>query len=118
LLDFLPRFSDILPAALDHSSSSRLLATVFARSLQGARSCSVIRGFGCPTPPLLVQFVDFARVLLGPGAAMDKGKRAKVEEEDVSELDAELVQAIEKLQEVQDELERVCRFSFPLQQFC
>ncbi|KAG0556477.1 hypothetical protein KC19_11G056200 [Ceratodon purpureus] len=37
---------------------------------------------------------------------MDKGKRAKVEEEE-SELDAELVQAIEKLQEVQDELERV-----------
>ncbi len=46
---------------------------------------------------------------------MDKGKRAKVEEEDGSELDAELVQAIEKLQEVQDELERVRRFfSFPL----
>jgi template-activating factor I len=38
---------------------------------------------------------------------MDKGKRAKVEEEEGSELDAELVQAIEKLQEVQDELERV-----------
>jgi hypothetical protein len=38
---------------------------------------------------------------------MDKGKRAKVEDEDASELDAELVQAIEKLQEVQDELERV-----------
>lgn len=38
---------------------------------------------------------------------MDKGKRAKVEEEEGSELDAELVMAIEKLQEVQDELERV-----------
>lgn len=49
---------------------------------------------------------------------MDKGKRAKVEEEEGSELDAELVQAIEKLQEVQDELERVgvdvCVFSFLL----
>jgi hypothetical protein len=43
---------------------------------------------------------------------MDKGKRAKVEDEDASELDAELVQAIEKLQEVQDELERVWWFSF------
>ena len=43
---------------------------------------------------------------------MDKGKRARVEEEDGSELDAELVQAIEKLQEVQDELERVRWFSF------
>ncbi|KAG0556479.1 hypothetical protein KC19_11G056500 [Ceratodon purpureus] len=42
-----------------------------------------------------------------PGGGMDKGKRAKVELEDLSELDAELVQAIEKLQEVQDELERV-----------
>ncbi|CAM6107941.1 unnamed protein product [Calypogeia fissa] len=38
---------------------------------------------------------------------MDKGKRAKVEEEENSELDPELVMAIEKLQEVQDELERV-----------
>lgn len=38
---------------------------------------------------------------------MDKGKRAKVDEEEGSELDPELVMAIEKLQEVQDELERV-----------
>lgn len=43
---------------------------------------------------------------------MDKGKRAKVDEEDGSELDAELVQAIEKLQEVQDELERVSYVGF------
>jgi template-activating factor I len=38
---------------------------------------------------------------------MDKGKKAKVEDEEGSELDTELVMAIEKLQEVQDELERV-----------
>eukprot|EP00249_Psilotum_nudum_P013067 c24134_g1_i3 orf=278-1057(+) len=39
---------------------------------------------------------------------MDKGKRARVEEDDGSEqLDTELVLAIEKLQEVQDELEKV-----------
>lgn len=39
---------------------------------------------------------------------MDKGKKAKLEEEDGSEqLDTELVLAIEKLQEVQDELEKV-----------
>lgn len=38
----------------------------------------------------------------------DKGKRAKVEEDEGSEaLDAELVMNIEKLQEVQDELEKV-----------
>jgi hypothetical protein len=46
-------------------------------------------------------------IATGAAAAMDKGKRAKVEEEEGSELDAELVMAIEKLQEVQDELERV-----------
>ncbi|KAJ7560126.1 hypothetical protein O6H91_04G114800 [Diphasiastrum complanatum] len=39
---------------------------------------------------------------------MDKGKKAKVDDEDASEqLDTELVLAIEKLQEVQDELEKV-----------
>ena len=42
----------------------------------------------------------------------NKGKRAKVDDDDASELDAELVQAIEKLQEVQDELERVCSLGF------
>ncbi|KAL2633186.1 hypothetical protein R1flu_004665 [Riccia fluitans] len=36
-----------------------------------------------------------------------KGKRAKVDEDEGSELDPELVMAIEKLQEVQDDLERV-----------
>jgi hypothetical protein len=47
---------------------------------------------------------------------MDKGKKAKVEDEEGSELDTELVMAIEKLQEVQDELERVSlviRLLFP-----
>ncbi|BBN06646.1 template-activating factor I [Marchantia polymorpha subsp. ruderalis] len=37
----------------------------------------------------------------------DKGKRAKVDEDEGAELDPELVMAIEKLQEVQDDLERV-----------
>lgn len=52
-------------------------------------------------------FVCGGGVATGAAAAMDKGKRAKVEEEEGSELDAELVMAIEKLQEVQDDLERV-----------
>lgn len=38
----------------------------------------------------------------------DKGKKVKVGEEDVSDqIDAELVLSIEKLQEIQDELEKV-----------
>ncbi len=45
------------------------------------------------------------------GSMMDKGKKAKLDDEEGSELDTELVMAIEKLQEVQDELERVSLFS-------
>lgn len=49
-----------------------------------------------------------ARVFCVVGSMTDKGKRAKVEEEDGSEqLDTELVRSIHKLQEVQDELEKV-----------
>lgn len=45
-------------------------------------------------------------------AAADKGKRSKVEDgvESSDPVDGELVLAIEKLQEVQDELEKVLIF--------
>lgn len=37
----------------------------------------------------------------------DKGKKTKVEEENAEQIDSELVLSIEKLQEIQDELEKV-----------
>lgn len=37
----------------------------------------------------------------------DKSKKAKTEEEDVEQIDGELVLSIEKLQEIQDDLEKV-----------
>lgn len=37
----------------------------------------------------------------------DKGKKTKVEEETTETIDTELVLSIEKLQEIQDELEKV-----------
>ena len=37
----------------------------------------------------------------------DKGKKTKVEEENTEQIDSELVLSIEKLQEIQDELEKV-----------
>lgn len=40
----------------------------------------------------------------------DKGKKTKVEEENAEQIDSELVLSIEKLQEIQDELEKVFFF--------
>ena len=74
----------------------RALAVFHARVLCGVWATA---GLGA--------FCVWEGIATGAAAAMDKGKRAKVEEEEGSELDAELVMAIEKLQEVQDELERV-----------
>ena len=37
----------------------------------------------------------------------DKGKKSKVAEEDSENVDGELVLSIEKLQEIQDQLDRV-----------
>lgn len=37
----------------------------------------------------------------------DKSKKAKTEEENVEQIDGELVLSIEKLQEIQDDLEKV-----------
>lgn len=37
----------------------------------------------------------------------DKSKKAKIEEENVEQIDEELVLSIEKLQEIQDDLEKV-----------
>ena len=60
---------------------------------------------------------------IGPKVA-DKGKKLKVsekgEEENAEQIDGELVLSIEKLQEIQDELEKVKPFflsNFPLA-FC
>lgn len=51
---------------------------------------------------------------IGPKVA-DKGKKLKVsekgEEENAEQIDGELVLSIEKLQEIQDELEKVNSFS-------
>lgn len=42
----------------------------------------------------------------------DKSKKAKTEEENVEQIDRELVLSIEKLQEIQDDLEKVKKPSF------
>lgn len=41
----------------------------------------------------------------------DKGKKTKVDEENAEQIDSELVVSIEKLQEIQDELEKVTHLS-------
>lgn len=51
----------------------------------------------------------------------DKSKKLKVSEkgENAEEIDGELVLSIEKLQEIQDEIEKVSNFSFFFSfQFC
>lgn len=42
----------------------------------------------------------------------DKSKKAKTEEENVEQIDRELVLSIEKLQEIQDDLEKVKKTLF------
>lgn len=48
----------------------------------------------------------------------DKGKKTKVEEENAEQIDSELVLSIEKLQEIQDELEKVFFFNRIYAYFC
>lgn len=52
----------------------------------------------------------------------DKGKKAKVAEgegdEETENIDSELVLSIEKLQEIQDELEKVANLSLSLSSRC